>query len=64
MSDAVSLNTFPGSTVEGLAAIWAENHVQEAKTPQDLCRIYWEAYYQIALINRATAREIKAKLKD
>lgn len=62
MSDSITLDTFPGSTVEGLAMLWTKSHADDAATPQELCRMYWKAYYQIALINKDTAMEIKAKL--
>ena len=62
MSDTV-LNAFPEDNIEGLALIWVKQNADKATTPQELCRMYWKAYYQIALINRDTAREIKDKLK-
>lgn len=64
MSESIALNAFPESNVEGLAMLWVKKHADMAKTPQELCQMYWEAYYQIANANRSTSKTAREKFMD
>lgn len=55
MSD-VSLKTFPSSSSEALALIYVQNQELSGKTPEEICEMYWEAYFRIRK-RSSTARD-------
>lgn len=46
MSD-VSLKTFPENYCEALALLYVQNQELGQKTPEEVCEMYWEAYFRI-----------------
>ena len=47
---------FPNSEISALALLWVEKHADEAESPEDLCRMYWQAAHRISAANKAAMR--------
>lgn len=46
MSD-ISLNAFPQNNIEALAMLYVKSRDLSGKTPEEICKMYWEAYHRI-----------------
>lgn len=58
MSD-MDLKAFPQNNIEALAMLFVQNQDLNEKSPEEICEIYWNAYYRIRRCNadvRSTAR--------
>lgn len=64
MPSDITLSTFPDNAVEGLALLWVKQNAEKGKSPQDLCKMYWETYHQIAACYKDEAKKAKAKFRD
>lgn len=64
MPGDVSLRAFPANRAEGLAMLWVKQNAEKAETPQDLCRMYFEAYYQILGCSDAEAKRAEEITAD
>lgn len=51
-------------TLESLAMIWTKAHVSEAKTPEELCQIFWSAYYKIQAVYQSTSQNEKTNAEQ
>lgn len=43
----VSLSTFPDNSSEALALLYVQSQELAGKSPEDLCEMYWDAYWRI-----------------
>lgn len=59
----VSLSTFPDSPIEALALLYVQNQKLAGKTPEEICEIYWDAYYRIYNHNRDARNSAKINNK-
>lgn len=50
MSDT-ELRAFPQGATEALAMLYVQNQDLSGRSPEDICKIYWEAYYRIRRCN-------------
>lgn len=58
MSDT-ELRAFPQNSIEALTMLYVQSQDLSGKSPEDICEIYWNAYYRIRRCNgeiRNTAR--------
>lgn len=60
MSD-VSLSTFPESTSEALAMLYVQSQDLTGKTPEEICEMYWDAYYRIFRCNGDVRKAARLK---
>lgn len=54
----VDLKAFPENSSEALALLYVQNQDLKGKTPEEICGMYWNAYYRIRRCNaemRSTA---------
>ncbi len=52
---------FPSNTIEALALAYVQKTADSSATPEDLVRLYWEAYYRIGNASHEAAREAHEK---
>lgn len=57
----VSLRTFPESTSEALAMLYLQSQNLTGKTPEEICEMYWDAYYRIYRCNRDARNAARLK---
>ena len=48
---SVSLNSFPQNNCEALALLYLQNQDLSQKTPEQICEMYWDAYFRIRQCN-------------
>ena len=47
MSD-VRLSSFPQNSIEALALLWVRSQNLNGETPEQICEMFWDAYFRIA----------------
>ncbi len=63
MSDTVDLNTFPKNHCESLAILYLQNQDLSGKSPQEICEMYWTAYYEISSVTGEMRKKASANRK-
>lgn len=56
----VALESFPRNSIDALAMLFVQNQDLKGKSPEEICEIYWNAYFRIRNCNgdvRNAARE-------
>ena len=59
--DFVNKEFFPSNYTEALALEWVRRAVGETASPEDLIRLYWQAWYRITAADRSAAEEAKRR---
>ena len=60
----MSNNFFNLSAVQALAMLYTEKHATENHTPEDLCQLYFRAYYAISKTGNGIVKKMKKKSAD
>lgn len=47
----IDLKAFPENLFEALAMLYVQNQDLKGKKPEDICGMYWNAYYRIRHCN-------------
>lgn len=58
------LNTFPANTKEALAFLYLQKQDLSNASPEDVARLYWEAYYRISAVNADAKKTASADFKS
>lgn len=61
MSD-MDLKAFPQNNIEALAMLFVQNQDLKGKMPEEICEIYWNAYYRIRRCNAEARNAARASV--
>lgn len=62
--DEISLNTFPARRAEALALLYVQSRDLSEKTPEDITRMYLDAYTRVNEEMRKVRNELKGFYAD
>lgn len=59
----VTLESFPRNSVDALAMLYVQNQDLKEKSPEEICEIYWNAYFRIRSCNGDVRDAARASVK-
>ena len=61
--DDIKLNAFPSNSTEALAMLYIKSQDLQGKSPEEICEMYWNAYYHIRSCNSEKRKAASESVK-